>query len=1228
MSEPSTATVPTPPASPLPKPAATPAPRKVPGPGVVRTTPLSVPVAHDITSLLLSLQGLDQRLSPYVRPTVRTARYLLTWKNPYASLLTVAVYCLLVQAGWSWTTHTVFAAIVAGLGFAYARRLGAAGAGGIVGARTRPAPRTIPQLLHSFIWMASSLHSIVDVIDSVARLLTFTRRSESASLGLFRAVLILWATVAFVAFLFGFKPILLVIGVLILAWRSDPLQKLRIIASTHLTDTTRKLGLDVQWIDEEDLEQEDDVVAKEAGSEITLRRASEVAARQLMGNAGPRPAPPQGVRRVPAPNGAPAAGPAGATVRRVVRPGPRPAAAAKPAAAGATSNVPVRTAPPVKKPAVAATPAVKRSNLPPTAPLPALVDEVDLEERKAVSDDIPHQPLDVIEEEPEVDGKLAAPTIAPAAEQNTTESKPQTEGLSPAAPVSVAATKEFIAVQRPNSVTSSVSSSDGTTDRLKSRLAQIVTSRTPPSSPPPATPAEEVSTDPIAAAGAAVDLKGDDDAPGLLDNMPLTPEPVDIDESGVTVDVHPDWGLPGDDDDYRRDKYGSLLRNRKRDEDVDSERLEYETQIEQERERDLPFDSRRTDRRAESDREDEPPRSRVHELSGHHRSLSASTIDDLAELSHPRNSFMNKTPSPRPSSSLSSSSSPPRPHIDPNGSFSRPRRASDTFRPAVPTSLNRSNRSASVSTGSSGISDSHIDSHFRTQRPHFENRTGSDTDHMYQNRNMSEPQLRAGRIPREMIPPRSISTTSQSDPARMGSGGRTPRDGGHRPSFASSSGASNRSSIRGSNRKPLNLVLSFETYENQRWWVGVGWVPHLLPTERGQWTDINGDHNLPKSSFDLPLFNKEHLELIRSGGVKPAGNGNSPTSPTPLNGGTPTPLPDDFMWDLDTASTRYAWDWDGPWFIDMAKQSEKLIDEDGWEYGDNFWSGWKARKTLKRVIRRRRWVRLARLFEIGQRRSVRFGASTVLQEGELEPYDLDLDQHQSRHYHISAAMGYDDQASHDGSSDAGNDAGVGMHNPNRRWMAEPDSYDDDQHHHHDDGYPPYDPPAAPVTSDEYDRYENFYDDQQQQQQQGHEYVDEDEYADDAAYHQYNNSSRSSPQHHLQQAADPRHALSPSVTSASLPSQHTITPDDNPRYPDNPYIDERRASADSREVITPPANVTPAAPARREEKREERKERKEEKKERKEEKRKEKDDKKREKERKKVRLDPFLGDALL
>ncbi|KAI8813809.1 hypothetical protein BJ742DRAFT_380096 [Cladochytrium replicatum] len=251
------------------------------------------------------------------------------------------------------------------------------------------------------------------------------------------------------------------------------------------------------------------------------------------------------------------------------------------------------------------------------------------------------------------------------------------------------------------------------------------------------------------------------------------------------------------------------------------------------------------------------------------------------------------------------------------------------------------------------------------------------------------------------------------------------------------------SNLRGSRKVPQDIVLSFETWENHRWWVGVGWTAKMMPSDRPPWSDIQGVTSTPKQSFHLLPFRPEQLpkEVLKASGV-------------------------------DTDKKRYAWMWDSPWYVDTVptttvstdsesesvagssrpngddtdSQAEKRrrrqskspgpmspttpppggsgnrrastpnrqrnrsnspssvtssvggtssskpaiyyhrasdgasTDPDGWEYADSNWRDWRHKKSLKRIVRRRRWVRHARLFEIGLRKGVWFsGVDHVLE---------------------------------------------------------------------------------------------------------------------------------------------------------------------------------------------------------------------------------------------------------
>jgi len=45
--------------------------------------------------------------------------------------------------------------------------------------------------------------------------------------------------------------------------------------------------------------------------------------------------------------------------------------------------------------------------------------------------------------------------------------------------------------------------------------------------------------------------------------------------------------------------------------------------------------------------------------------------------------------------------------------------------------------------------------------------------------------------------------------------------------------------------------LRCETFENQRWWLGLGFTNHLFPEERAPYSSENGKENLPLHAFDI-----------------------------------------------------------------------------------------------------------------------------------------------------------------------------------------------------------------------------------------------------------------------------------------------------------------------------------------------------------------------------------------
>ncbi|KAI9329001.1 integral peroxisomal membrane peroxin-domain-containing protein [Zopfochytrium polystomum] len=100
-----------------------------------------------------------------------------------------------------------------------------------------------------------------------------------------------------------------------------------------------------------------------------------------------------------------------------------------------------------------------------------------------------------------------------------------------------------------------------------------------------------------------------------------------------------------------------------------------------------------------------------------------------------------------------------------------------------------------------------------------------------------------------------------------------------------------------------------EVFENQRWWIGLGWSPSLLEHERAMWSDASGNRVSAPST-----------ELERPG---PPG-----------------------------------WEWtDERWSVDSSWADTDL---DGWVYSDHRWRNPSNARSLASLTRRRRWVRRMR----------------------------------------------------------------------------------------------------------------------------------------------------------------------------------------------------------------------------------------------------------------------------
>ncbi|KAJ3113328.1 peroxisome- protein [Phlyctochytrium bullatum] len=118
-----------------------------------------------------------------------------------------------------------------------------------------------------------------------------------------------------------------------------------------------------------------------------------------------------------------------------------------------------------------------------------------------------------------------------------------------------------------------------------------------------------------------------------------------------------------------------------------------------------------------------------------------------------------------------------------------------------------------------------------------------------------------------------------------------------------------REGIAAARKAPEGSTVTVTLFENQRWWAGLGWIPHLLRSERAPWSDETGS---------IPRPSKDQFEL-------------------PAN---------------DPAGT---WTWVDPdWRVDRGWTQ---VDETGWCYTDHVWSVPKDRAAIGSLTRRRAWVR-------------------------------------------------------------------------------------------------------------------------------------------------------------------------------------------------------------------------------------------------------------------------------
>ncbi|KAI8321617.1 hypothetical protein GQ54DRAFT_176440 [Martensiomyces pterosporus] len=121
-------------------------------------------------------------------------------------------------------------------------------------------------------------------------------------------------------------------------------------------------------------------------------------------------------------------------------------------------------------------------------------------------------------------------------------------------------------------------------------------------------------------------------------------------------------------------------------------------------------------------------------------------------------------------------------------------------------------------------------------------------------------------------------------------------------SLASSAGSSVLTLVR----RPRTVSV----FENQRWWLGFGWIPRLGSNERAKWSDESGKQRFASVSDFMP---EEGYEWMDEG---------------------------------------EGWEMDRRWALPVC------TDEDGWVYSDNFWKHPAASASAVALYtRRRRWIR-------------------------------------------------------------------------------------------------------------------------------------------------------------------------------------------------------------------------------------------------------------------------------
>ena len=136
---------------------------------------------------------------------------------------------------------------------------------------------------------------------------------------------------------------------------------------------------------------------------------------------------------------------------------------------------------------------------------------------------------------------------------------------------------------------------------------------------------------------------------------------------------------------------------------------------------------------------------------------------------------------------------------------------------------------------------------------------------------------------------------------------------------------------------------TFVVYENQRRWLGLGWISYLLPSERAPWTDEYLNPSDPKDNFALP--------------------------------------------EVDNKSAEWRWVPGSEWKIEGVGKNKAADDGDGWIYYDNKWNDGRHQDGWGRYTRRRKWYRDAELVEVTPESEIGSSQATLVPNHEREPLD-------------------------------------------------------------------------------------------------------------------------------------------------------------------------------------------------------------------------------------------------